>query len=469
MYGSFLYHSKQLGRLALLGAIITLNACGGGEGASTTSATTNPTAVLGANEVAPVSGQTGGAVSVSQTSDGVSVSQTIGKNGGTLRMEGIELQIPPGALLTDKVITITSLKSVPASQSHWLLPGTKFYEFSPSGTVFLSNVQIKLYAPLGADPNESKAIAWTRNGTLEFVPYYRSGDFVFAQSNHFSLASIIGAENISNTVVNILNIPLTGLRYSIKALEVVGSIEYSLFCKFIGKGDEGQLPCNGPYGSNKPLCLAPVYNSRIIPLIINPRTGLCWEAVLPEATPKDLGSILNTETLESGLMSGRVEDYNISGYEIRRNPTNGRLIKFNRNGIFTYAPNDGYVGIDTFSFVAVNELGESETAEVSVKVLAKERIERLKLVVPNTMPRGSEFNALVEAIDQYGAPIAIPDNMVFTWTATSPGAVSVSAWKDTRAATIRAVGNGSGGVCVADSLTRSTACSSVCVPNPLGC
>jgi murein DD-endopeptidase MepM/ murein hydrolase activator NlpD len=58
MYDRILFNSKQLGRLALLGLVMAMSACGGGDSTGTASSpTTGPTAVLGANEVAPVSGQ----------------------------------------------------------------------------------------------------------------------------------------------------------------------------------------------------------------------------------------------------------------------------------------------------------------------------------------------------------------------------------------------------------------------------
>jgi murein DD-endopeptidase MepM/ murein hydrolase activator NlpD len=44
--------TKRLGRLALLGAVLILNACGGGDNSGASGSTTNPTAVLGASEVA---------------------------------------------------------------------------------------------------------------------------------------------------------------------------------------------------------------------------------------------------------------------------------------------------------------------------------------------------------------------------------------------------------------------------------
>ncbi len=71
MYDRILFNPKQFGRLALLGVVMAMSACGGGDSAGTASSpttgptavlgsspTTGPTAVLGANEVAPVSGRT---------------------------------------------------------------------------------------------------------------------------------------------------------------------------------------------------------------------------------------------------------------------------------------------------------------------------------------------------------------------------------------------------------------------------
>jgi hypothetical protein len=118
-----------------------------------------------------------------------SVSQTVGPKGATLQMDGIELQIPAGALPVEQQITITALASVPASRSQWLLSDSKFFQFSPAGTVFQSSITVKLNAPF-IGPGEEEAFAWISNEAMSFVPFRREGDFVIAESNHFSAAGL---------------------------------------------------------------------------------------------------------------------------------------------------------------------------------------------------------------------------------------------------------------------------------------
>jgi hypothetical protein len=184
--------------------------------------------------------------------------------------------------------------------------------------------------------------------------------------------------------------------------------------------------------------------------------------VLPEALPLDLGSMLNSETFSSGV-SGNGD---VSSFREKNGPSHGKLVVFRSNGSFTYDPDDDFVGIDTFSFVAVNEFGDSEPAEVSVRVMPKERIERIKISgVPDRLAIGSSINVFVEATDQYGAPIAIPPDLVFEWRTDNPAVLSVIPSRSTVGASVAGVGFGYTSIYVSSPLLRVLAGNGICVPD----
>lgn len=77
----------------------------------------------------------------------------------------------------------------------------------------------------------------------------------------------------------------------------------------------------------------------------------------------------NGNVAVSGNVTGSDADSDPLTFATSTNPTNGTLV-FNSNGSFTYTPNSGFNGSDSFTFVAHDGTANSNTATVSITVNA---------------------------------------------------------------------------------------------------
>ncbi len=68
-------------------------------------------------------------------------------------------------------------------------------------------------------------------------------------------------------------------------------------------------------------------------------------------TPANTNLVVTTS---SSPAAPAVNDLDIDStaltYSVVTNPTNGTLVAFNSNGTFTYQPNAGFTGVDTFTY-----------------------------------------------------------------------------------------------------------------------
>lgn len=413
MHGRILFNPKQFGRLALLGVVMAMSACGGGDSAGTTS----PTAVLGANEVAPVSGQT-----VATTL----ASQTVDSTGAIIKTLEIELSIPSGALQQPTKITIEKLSEIPPEYSSWLSPSARVYKLSPEGTKFNSDITLKIYSPLVENDDDKIGILWSASGQpINIVPYVRDGNYLVAKSNHFSFGSALENNLILRTAWNIAKkagaVASADAEIAGKVFYAIGAVEMATLCTFQGRGGVGQSPCSGPKqedGTYDPLCFGSAYSGVDGDLSINPRTNLCWKPVKPTLS-------LLTSSLQmvgNGRLDAKVNIEHANSFKVVQAPLNGTLLPIDIDGSFTYLPNQNFVGSDSFSFVAVNEMGASAQAAISVQVSAA----LLRLVIDpsdRTLAAGKTTGLFVEAFDQNNNMIPTPPKL--TWSVSDQAIAKV--------------------------------------------
>lgn len=373
MHGRILFNPKQFGRLALLGVVMAMSACGGGDSASTTS----PTAALGANEVAPVSGQT-----VATTL----ASQTVDSTGAIIKTPEIELSIPSGALQQPTKITIEKLSEIPPEYSSWLSPSARVYKLSPEGTKFNTDITLKIYSPLVDNDDDKIGILWSASGqSINLVPYVRDGNYLVGKSNHFSFASVVENNLILRTAWKIAKkagaVASANAEIAGKVFYFIGAVDMATLCTFQGRGGVGQPPCSGPKqedGTYDPLCFGSAYSGVDGDLSINPRTNLCWKPVKPTlGLLKSSYQVLGDET---AYVEPVFNKEHVNSFKIVQPPLHGTPTIYS-DGSFTYYPKLNYVGSDSFSFVAVNEIDASDPVTVTIEVKA---IDVVSSVDPST-------------------------------------------------------------------------------------
>ncbi|MDX2013719.1 MAG: hypothetical protein SFW67_26225 [Myxococcaceae bacterium] len=115
---------------------------------------------------------------------GSSAVQIIGPSGGTLRLEGVTLTVPAGALRTPTSLTVTSTpRAAPAPYESF----SPVYAFGPEGTEFAVPARVEMTSEL---PGGSRLVVyWTRRGsTSEYVELssVQAGGKVTADVTHFS-------------------------------------------------------------------------------------------------------------------------------------------------------------------------------------------------------------------------------------------------------------------------------------------
>ncbi|MED4212968.1 Ig-like domain-containing protein, partial [Priestia megaterium] len=102
-------------------------------------------------------------------------------------------------------------------------------------------------------------------------------------------------------------------------------------------------------------------------------------------------------------------------YQVNNLPSNGTII-FNANGTFIYTPNMGFTGIDSFTVLVQNDLGQFATSSVNVVV------EGINNTISTqdqelTIPTGQIIGSQIIAVDALGRPL--------TYTVVTPSANGV--------------------------------------------
>lgn len=124
------------------------------------------------------------------SSNSVSATATVGSGGGTVtHPDGVQVEIPPGALSADTVIGITSNPSgAPTPLQEGNAPAGPIYAFTPHGIVFNTPVIIRLPIPQGAVSSEvfmaNLGGDWTVNNATP------NGAFAEVQRNSFSFGMV---------------------------------------------------------------------------------------------------------------------------------------------------------------------------------------------------------------------------------------------------------------------------------------
>ncbi|WP_415762878.1 tandem-95 repeat protein, partial (plasmid) [Priestia megaterium] len=102
-------------------------------------------------------------------------------------------------------------------------------------------------------------------------------------------------------------------------------------------------------------------------------------------------------------------------YQVNNLPSNGTIV-FNANGTFIYTPNMGFIGIDSFTVLVQNDLGQFATSSVNVVV------EGINNTISTqdqelTIPTGQIIESQIIAVDALGRPL--------TYTVVTPPANGV--------------------------------------------
>lgn len=329
-------------------------------------------------------------------------SQEVGQSGADIKTEGLELIIPDGALKNSINVVIQKLTEVPQEYASWMTPFTQVYKLSPEGTKFSSNITTRLYSPTSTNTENPIGILWASSGgEIEIIPYARDGDYLIGKSNHFSLLAILGWRNISssawNTTKGIAKLASANAEVAGKVFYSIGAPLIATLCKLEGHGDIGEPPCSGPKntdGTYDPLCYGPAFSTGSVSLTIDPRTGLCWDPIPPKA------SASNIEVLQNDRFDGNISTENTNSFRYKQKTLHG-TVTINDDGRFVYIPELNYVGKDNFSFVALNEIGASESVTVNIEVKAINVVTSVTpLIAPINKPAKFTVNGinLTEAI-----------------------------------------------------------------------
>ncbi len=158
----------------LIAALIVgwfIAACGGDDGA------------------APIDAATGG---IDAPGSSTTASAMIGAAGGTLRVDGAVLTIPPAALTSAVLITLTRTAGAPPAE---VVDATPLYQLLPVGQTFAVPVSLALTFP--SAPPAAVAMFWSKAGVANPTTvndYDRLavtvvGNTVTASNNHFSNAA----------------------------------------------------------------------------------------------------------------------------------------------------------------------------------------------------------------------------------------------------------------------------------------
>jgi hypothetical protein len=144
-----------------------------------------------------------------QAGTGASTSQTVGPQGGTLSLEGMTLTIPAGALAESQLLTITSTKVPPPTDSSY----GPLYQFAPRGTAttVLSMTGISAFH-IAAD---STTIYFVSNGDgaqaqLMSVPSTGGAAQTLANCDKDSAVAVDGASVFFSDAGSLCSVPKGG-------------------------------------------------------------------------------------------------------------------------------------------------------------------------------------------------------------------------------------------------------------------
>ncbi len=149
-----------------------------------------------------------------------------------------------------------------------------------------------------------------------------------------------------------------------------------------------------------------------------------------------------------GMLDGDVKDDNGNGqdadedagdtlsFAVSQDVANGTLVFNNSTGIFIYVPDDGFAGVDTFTYTATDSQGATDTATVTINVISTQ----------------SDYSASI-AVDTQ-AEGGLGDTTTYTFTVTRTGDTSSAGTVDY--AVGPGVENGAGADDIADAFPFGT-------------
>ena len=115
-------------------------------------------------------------------------SAPIGADGGTIEVEGMTLEIPPGAVPAGTTITVTPLRGLVGSPFAGQILGV---HLEPSGLVLLQPATLSLPVPVGASPGQIVTFVYEGDGEdLHLVPHVLTGGLAEILVWHFSGAGL---------------------------------------------------------------------------------------------------------------------------------------------------------------------------------------------------------------------------------------------------------------------------------------
>ncbi|MEH7507273.1 tandem-95 repeat protein, partial [Priestia megaterium] len=116
---------------------------------------------------------------------------------------------------------------------------------------------------------------------------------------------------------------------------------------------------------------------------------------------------LTVQGVTNQPVTGQVTAVDVLGnpltYQVQSLPANG-TVNFNRDGSFSYTPNPGFTGIDSFTVIVQNNLGQSATTSVTVLIQGVND----PITVENqllTTPTGQIIESQIIATDALGRPL----------------------------------------------------------------
>lgn len=117
---------------------------------------------------------------------GAEITATLGRAGGTLSVDGVELRVPPGALASDTSIRMVVTSTTPPSFLEAFSPVVRF---EPEGLTFAEPVELRL--PFAGDAALATVFWSAREGSAFVARSTRvEGSVAIAQSSHFSEAFV---------------------------------------------------------------------------------------------------------------------------------------------------------------------------------------------------------------------------------------------------------------------------------------
>lgn len=147
---------------------------------------------------------------------------------------------------------------------------------------------------------------------------------------------------------------------------------------------------------------------------------------------------LPTNTYDPYIGQVNVVDYdgNIASIKVVEQPQNGMLV-LNSDGRFSYQPEPGFVGIDSFSYYAVDNMGdESNTARITLPVCMIEEtvVCNSTIITESSTPGGVRLEALLGEETVAPAPQFVitspPVYGVIEFDETEPDLISYIPYKD---------------------------------------